>query len=367
MSRLHVQNLAGYGPRYHLPMPTNIGTAGITGDLPGFIPTDGFWHPEGRHYIAMGAGNATVYLYNSITDVFTRHQQFLGGQPRGAINRVGDRIAGVTANNLQVLAFDPVTGNLSADVILTDTARFSHARSCAWDPTGEFIAVANETDSSPFSQISIIRYVRSPASLTVVAERIGVFGESRLSVDWSRQDIIVASGLQLGIWMMTFDRVTNALTLVSRTGGVRSPLAVAFDSTGEFLAELRTDGIGTHGMSIWRYTPSPHSLTLLVNVFPPAGAGGIWYQTAVPRGKVSWDWTSRFIFTNKGIGTVTSNLGIFEFDPVTFGLRLWRTFAHHPVIDTMIIHPHGNLLAVSRRVNETPYVMGLPWSSRVIN
>lgn len=372
MSRLEIQNIVGYSPRYLVPHPlaVNQGPVSASGIAPGFTPIDGFWHPDGVHLVLMAEGASAVYRWSSRDRNFVRHSTFAGGRRACRLHPAGDRVAALGPNVLATFVFDPVAGTLAADAVLTDSVRFSHPGNLSWDHTGEFIITANDNSAAAATKLAVIRYVRTPPSLTVVAEWIGVFGEDRKSVDWNhRHDVIMAGGTQLGQWLLTFDRVTNTLTRVINLTGTWREFAGAWDPTGEFYVHCAHDVIGLSMYRAFRYTPGPHALTHVSSITPPnagGGAPGAWIESLRPFGLVTWDWESRTVFFNTGVGVDRRHIPA-RFDPATLSLSLLPMFPKTVTanISKYLLHPRGSNLVELQRRNVEPAVHVLPWSSYV--
>lgn len=340
------------------PVPSIVGPAIFA--PASFIPHDGFWSREMDRIIIISESNAAVYNYDGVRNVITLHQTagLVGGR-NGDLNGAGDRIAAVRANNLTVLAYDRVTGLLSADITLTDAVHFSHVQDCAWDPTGEFIAVANDDSSAPNRLVTIVRYVRSPASLTVVASFGDITGGNRRGVAWGANDVITAGGVQLGFWGFRFDRVTNVLTRFANIGGMLEHNSVEASPTGEWIAGFDHTGGTNPDVHIFRFTPSPDTLTHQNTITLPIGMLG---SISPVNGKIQWDSNSRNILLNTGPGATA--LGILRMDPVGLGAVLHGSIPTTATLFKAMVNNIHQVIAVLRNSSTAPIEIR-PWASNI--
>lgn len=345
--------------RYSIPtpIPRPAGTPTIAAAT-NFTPRDGFWSREMDRIILISDSNSGVYNYDGVRNTISLHQQAgLVGGINGDLNHTGDRIACIRTNNLTILQYDKVSGLLAADVTLTDSIAFSHALYCAWDPTGEFIAVANNDHTVPNRVINIIRYVRSPASLSIVADFRDVPNGGRECISWGSNNIITAGGIIEGFWGLRFDPVTNTLTRFSNLTGSWRHETLEASPTGEFITAYNSTH---HIVTTFRYTPSPDTLTLLNSV-------SIGLKYAMNTGSLNWNSDSRIVFL-PSFGTASAGfIGIMRFDPIGLGMSLWGEIFHSTTVDAQktIFNNIFQVIAVIRNSSTAPIAI-MPFASNII-
>lgn len=360
MGVAHIQNVAGNtNNRYLLPHPMakNMGLPSLTSNPAGFLPDDGYWHWDNKHVIVHDINNTRVYHFNPFTDTFSLGNNFLAGGTNGDLNRAGDRLVMFKSGTITILNFDRKTGVLSFDCSITDTLlnqQSNRPGEVRWSPDGDYI-VATCSQWLTGSYTHILKYDRVLKSLTIVATHTTDHFASERATDWSINNIIVTSGWDFGLRVFTFDKTTNILTNIQSISGIWRHVASKWDMTGNFLA--CTNSSFTR-VNVFKWT------TILTHVANIALSNlGVSFNT-MPDGKVSWDKTSRFIFTSSTRSSI-KGAGILEFNPLTNAIKLWKTTRVNNPISKFIMNPFNNRVAMLRQTTDNPLEL-YSWASDII-
>ena len=324
-----------------------------------FAPTDGFWDINFRRIILISSTNSGVYNYNYRNNTTTLHQQAgLVAGDQGDLNRAGDRIAAIRANNLTILQYDNATGLLSADITLTDSVSFGLARECAWSPDGNYIAVAiNDIDSGD-AIVRIVQYIRSPASLTIVASFLAPADfQNCETIVWGINNVIVASGTQTGMRVFRFEPATNTITQVQHITGAFRLNSMSFSINGDFLVGIEAPA--PDKITVFSFTTSPDTLTLLNTLTLPHALSNH------DDFKITWDTNTRNILLGNGGGVSHQSISVLRFDPVGMGLTMHGSFLHGSTGTFKgMINNINHVVAYVRDSSSQP-IMIMPFASNI--
>lgn len=354
MSVAHIQNIAGNTHnRYLLPHPMvtppeTMGLISPTSDPLTFIPHDGHWHGSNKHVIIHGLNNTSVYHFDPFTDTFTLGAQLSVGGTRGDLNKAGDRLVLFNDTTITILSFNNLTGSLSLDCSITNFSLTStsihNVGEVRWSPDGNYIVAANNRRLH-HSNVHILKYDRDLKSLTIVATNTRNHSVKDVAVDWSINDIIVNSGDDLGVRVFQFDRTTNSLTLIQTIAGRWRHYSSKWDTTGNFLVCTNTAFMI---VNVFKWTTT---LTHVASIDLPSMPGVIF--NLAPIGQVSWDKTSRFIFTSC-TNSSHSAAAILKFDPITNVLELFKITRLNNGISKFIVNPFNNRVIMLREDTTNP-------------
>lgn len=361
MGVAQIQNISGnIHNRYLLPHPMakNMGLPSLTSAPAGFNPDDGHWHWDNKHVIVHDVNNTRVYHFDPFTDTFSLGVSYAAGSVNGDLNRAGDRLVLFKSGIITVLNFDNETGVLSFDCSITNTLlnqRDGIVNEVRWSPDGDYIVAAcSHRDTG--SHTHVLKYDRVLKSLTIVATHTIPHAASERVTDWSINNIIVTSGLQSGLRVFSFDKTTNILTNIQTISGTWRHVASKWDMTGKFL--VCTNSTATR-VGVFKWTTI---LTYVASITLPSSPGVTF--NASPEGKVSWDKTSRFIFTSCRSSS-SNGAGILEFNPLTNAIKLWKTTRVSNPISKFIMNPFNNRLVMLRETSTNPLEL-YSWASDII-